>query len=92
MLVDGKFIYVCGLGECYLSIQLNGMMVLSLDFMCLVVLFDLFLLSIIESLNVQKFYLFNMFGYFGGGNVNICIKLILFEFVFNVSVGGGWNM
>lgn len=52
MLVDGKFIYVCGLGECYLLMQLNGVLVLSFDLMCNVILLDLFLLGIIESLFV----------------------------------------
>ncbi|NKX04049.1 TonB-dependent receptor plug domain-containing protein, partial [Alteromonadaceae bacterium A_SAG6] len=90
-LVDGKFIYVRGLGERYSSTQLNGMTVPSPDPTRSVVPLDLFPSSIIESLNVQKSYSPNMPGHFGGGNVNIRTKSIPSEFVFNVSAGGGWN-
>ncbi|MEW9799580.1 TonB-dependent receptor domain-containing protein [Alteromonas sp. CYL-A6] len=90
-LVDGKFIYVRGLGERYSSTQLNGMNVPSPDPTRSVVPLDLFPSSIIESLNVQKSYSPNMPGHFGGGAVNIRTKSIPSEFVFNVTGGLGWN-
>ncbi|WP_172449416.1 TonB-dependent receptor domain-containing protein [Bowmanella denitrificans] len=90
-LVDGKFIYVRGLGERYSSTQLNGMMVPSPDPTRSVVPLDLFPSDIIESLNVQKSYSPNMPGHFGGGNVNIRTKSIPSEFVFNISGGAGYN-
>lgn len=90
-LVDGKFIYVRGLGERYSSTQLNGMTVPSPDPTRSVVPLDLFPSDIIESLNVQKSYSPNMPGHFGGGNVNIRTKSIPTEFTFNISAGAGWN-
>ncbi|MDC8829997.1 TonB-dependent receptor domain-containing protein [Alteromonas gilva] len=90
-LVDGKFIYVRGLGERYSSTQLNGMTVPSPDPTRSVVPLDLFPSSIIESLNVQKSFSPNMPGHFGGGNVNIRTKSIPTDFIFNISGGLGWN-
>ena len=90
-LVDGKFIYVRGLGERYSSTQLNGMTVPSPDPTRSVVPLDLFPSDIIESLNVQKSYSPNMPGHFGGGNVNIRTKSIPTEFTMNASIGTGWN-
>ncbi|NVK54522.1 MAG: TonB-dependent receptor plug domain-containing protein [Alteromonadaceae bacterium] len=90
-LVDGKFIYVRGLGERYSSTQLNGMTVPSPDPTRSVVPLDLFPSSIIESLNVQKSFSPNMPGHFGGGNVNIRTKSIPTDFVFNITGGLGWN-
>ncbi|WJG08766.1 TonB-dependent receptor [Aliiglaciecola sp. LCG003] len=90
-LVDGKFIYVRGLGERYSSTQLNGMTVPSPDPTRSVVPLDLFPSDIIESLNVQKSFSPNMPGHFGGGNVNIRTKSIPTDFVFSVSGGLGYN-
>jgi len=90
-LVDGKFIYVRGLGERYSSTQLNGMTVPSPDPTRSVVPLDLFPSDIIESLNVQKSFSPNMPGHFGGGNVDVRTKSIPTEFVFNLSGGLGYN-
>ncbi|GAB3028323.1 TonB-dependent receptor domain-containing protein [Bowmanella dokdonensis] len=90
-LVDGKFIYVRGLGERYSSTQLNGMMVPSPDPTRSVVPLDLFPSDIIESLNVQKSFSPNMPAHFGGGNVNIRTKSIPSDFIFKVSGSLGWN-
>ena len=90
-LVDGKFIYVRGLGERYSSTQLNGMGVPSPDPTRSVVPLDLFPADIIESLNVQKSFSPDMPAHFGGGSVNIRTKSIPSEFVFNVSGGVDYN-
>lgn len=90
-LLDGKFIYVRGLGERYSSTQLNGMGVPSPDPTRSVVPLDLFPSDIIESLNVQKSFSPNMPAHFGGGNVNIRTKTIPNDFVFKLSVGSGWE-
>lgn len=90
-LVDGKFIYVRGLGERYSSTQLNGMGVPSPDPTRSVVPLDLFPSDIIESLSVQKSFSPNMPAHFGGGNVDIRTKTIPSQFVFRVSGGAGWN-
>lgn len=90
-LLDGKFIYVRGLGERYSSTQLNGMGVPSPDPTRSVVPLDLFPADIIESLNVQKSFSPNMPAHFGGGNVNIRTKSIPSDFVFKISGGTGWQ-
>ncbi|PWK51720.1 TonB-dependent receptor plug domain-containing protein [Pleionea mediterranea] len=90
-LVDGKFIYVRGLGERYSSTQLNGMNVPSPDPTRSVMPLDLFPASIIESLNVQKSFSPDMPAHFGGGNVNIRTKSIPQESVFKLKLEGGLN-
>lgn len=90
-LVDGKFIYIRGLGERYSSTQLNGMYVPSPDPTRSVVPLDLFPADIIESLSVQKSFSPNMPAHFGGGNVDIRTKSIPSDFIFRVSAGLGTN-
>ena len=90
-LVDGKFIYVRGLGERYSSTQLNGAAVPSPDPTRTVIPLDLFPSTIIESLSVQKSYSPSMPAHFGGGNVDIRLKTIPSDFVFNVSANIGSN-
>ncbi|WP_395344854.1 TonB-dependent receptor domain-containing protein [Ningiella sp. W23] len=90
-LVDGKFIYVRGLGERYSSTQLNGMGVPSPDPTRSVVPLDLFPADIIESLSVQKSFSPDMPAHFGGGNVNVRTKTIPNDFVFRVSGSIGSN-
>ena len=90
-LVDGKFIYVRGLGERYSSTQLNGMTVPSPDPTRSVIPLDLFPAEIIESLSVQKAYSPSMPASFGGGNVDIRLKSIPNDFLFKVSGGIGVN-
>ncbi|MCY7296042.1 TonB-dependent receptor domain-containing protein [Alteromonas sp. a30] len=90
-LVDGKFIYVRGLGERYSSTQLNGSSVPSPDPTRSVIPLDLFPSDIIESLSVQKSYSPSMPAAFGGGNVDIRLKTIPDDFVFNLSAKLGGN-
>lgn len=90
-LVDGKFIYVRGLGERYSSTQLNSMVVPSPDPTRSVVPLDLFPSDVIESLSVQKSYSPNMPAHFGGGNVDIRTKSMPSDFVFKFGVGAGYN-
>ncbi|WP_448211982.1 TonB-dependent receptor domain-containing protein [Colwellia sp. MEBiC06753] len=90
-LVDGKFIYVRGLGERYSSTQLNGAAVPSPDPTRTVIPLDLFPSTIIESLSVQKSYSPSMPAHFGGGNVDIRLKSIPSQFVFNMTGKLGGN-
>ena len=90
-LVDGKFIYVRGLGERFSSTQLNGAAVPSPDPTRTVIPLDLFPSSIIESLSVQKSYSATMPAHFAGGNVDIRLKTIPTDFVFNVKGKLGAN-
>ncbi|MCF6434438.1 MULTISPECIES: TonB-dependent receptor domain-containing protein [Pseudoalteromonas] len=90
-LVDGKFVYVRGLGERYSSARLNGASVPSPDLTRNVVPLDIFPSSIIESLAVQKAYSPSMPAAFGGGNIDIRTKSVPTEFVANIEVGVGMN-
>ncbi|HET8817844.1 MAG TPA: TonB-dependent receptor plug domain-containing protein, partial [Pseudidiomarina sp.] len=90
-LVDGKFIYVRGLGERYSSTQLNGASVPSPDPTRNVIPLDMFPASIIESMSVQKSYSPDMPANFGGGNVDIRTVSIPTDQIFEVSIGTGWD-
>jgi len=92
-LVDGKFIYVRGLGERFSSTQLNGAAVPSPDPTRTVIPLDLFPSSIIESLSVQKSYSVTMPAHFAGGNVDVRLKSIPSDFIFNIQgkLGGNSN-
>ncbi|MDO6720420.1 TonB-dependent receptor [Psychrosphaera sp. 1_MG-2023] len=90
-LVDGKFIYVRGLGERYSSTLLNGAAVPSPDPTRSVIPLDLFPADIIEGLAVQKSFSPSMPAAFGGGNVDIRLKSIPDERIFNFSVKLGGN-
>lgn len=90
-LVDGKFIYVRGLGERYSSTQLNSMLVPSPDPTRSVVPLDLFPSDVIESLSVQKSYSPDMPAHFGGGNVDIRTKSMPNDFLFKMSANTAYN-
>lgn len=68
-LVDGRFIFIRGLGERYSSTLLNGANLPSPDPTRRVVPLDLFPTSIIESIEVQKGYAAHLPAEFGGGSV-----------------------
>ncbi len=90
-LVDGKFIYIRGLGERYSATQLDGMTVPSPDPTRSVLPLDLFPATIIESLSVQKAYSPELPAHFAGGNVNIRIKSIPSETTFRIGGELGTN-
>lgn len=75
-LVDGKYIYVRGLGERYSSTLLNGSQLPSPDPSRRVVPLDMFPSALIESIEVQKTYSSDQILEFGGGVVNISTKSI----------------
>lgn len=90
-LVDGKFIYIRGLGERYSSTQLNGATVPTPDLTRNVVPLDMFPSSIIESLAVQKAYSPDMPAAFGGGNIDIRTRSLPKEPLMQLQLGTGWN-
>ena len=90
-LVDGKFIYVRGLGERYSSARLNGASIPSPDLTRNVVPLDIFPSSIIESLSVQKAYSPSMPAAFGGGAIDIRTKSVPSEFTAGIEVGIGYD-
>ncbi len=69
--VEGRFIYVRGLGERYSSAMLNGSPLPSPEPLQRVVPLDLFPASVLESVTVQKTYSANYSGEFGGGVIDL---------------------
>lgn len=69
--VEGRFIYVRGLGERYSSALLNGSPMPSPEPLQRVVPLDLFPSNILEGVTVQKTYSANYPGEFGGGVIDL---------------------
>ena len=75
-LIDGKHVYVRGLGERYSKILLNGADIPSPNPSKRVVPLDLFPAGVIENMIVQKGYSPEMPGEFGGGVIQITTKTL----------------
>ncbi len=90
-LVDGKFVYVRGLGERYSSTTLNGAAVPSPQLTRNVVPLDLFPTSILDSVKVHKAYSADQPAAFGGGNIDIRTKGVPEEALLTISFGSGWD-
>ncbi len=69
--VEGRFIYVRGLGERYSSALLNGSPLPSPEPLQRVVPLDIFPSNILDSVTVQKTYSANLPGEFGGGVIDL---------------------
>lgn len=89
--IDGKFVYVRGLGERYSSVQVNGAAVPSPDLTRSVIPLDLFPTSIVEAIKIQKSPSPDQPAAFGGGSINIRTKTIPDDLVASVSVSAGFN-
>ncbi|MEP1553098.1 TonB-dependent receptor plug domain-containing protein, partial [Paraglaciecola sp.] len=70
-LVDGKFIYIRGLGERYQNVTLNGAAVPSPDLTRNVIPLDIFPTAIVADIAVQKGYTADKSAVFGGGAIDI---------------------
>lgn len=86
-LVDGKFVYIRGLGERYSSTLLNGATVPSPDPTRRVVPLDLFPTTILQGITVQKTYSADMPGEFGGGVVQLRTRGVPESFLLKASLG-----
>ncbi|MEA2110776.1 MAG: carboxypeptidase-like regulatory domain-containing protein [Campylobacterota bacterium] len=73
-IVDGKNIYVRGLGERYSNVQMNSMTLPSPDPIKRVVPLDIFPAGVIGSLKVQKSFSADIPANFGGGYIDIRTK------------------
>lgn len=69
--VEGRFVYVRGLGERYSSALLNGSPLPSPEPLQRVVPLDLFPSSILDGVTVQKTWSANLPGEFGGGVIDL---------------------
>lgn len=73
-LLDGKYVFVRGLGDRYSSVQLNGFSLPSPEPSRKVVPLDLFPTSILDQVIVQKSYASSYPGEFGGGLIQLETK------------------
>lgn len=89
-LVDGKFIYVRGLGERYSSVLLNGAQIPSPDPTRRVVPLDLFPTDILEGVVIQKTYSADMPAEFAGGTIQLRTKSVPESFFLRASIGLGY--
>ena len=90
-IVEGRFIYVRGLGERYSSALLNGSPLPSPEPLQRVVPLDLFPSSILDGVTVQKTYSPNFPGEFGGGVIDLHTIDAPNEPFFNMKLSLGGN-
>lgn len=90
-IVDGKYVYVRGLGGRYTSILLNGSQLPSPDPTRRVIPLDLFPTNVLQSIVVQKSYTPDLPGEFGGGTIRLLTKGIPEGFVGSVSLSTSYD-
>ncbi|MCU0753629.1 MAG: TonB-dependent receptor [Xanthomonadales bacterium] len=88
-LVDGKYVYVRGLGERYSSVLFNGAQIPSPDPSRRVVPLDLFPTEILQGVLIQKSFSAEMPGEFGGGTIQLRTKTMPEDFFFKASTSVG---
>ncbi len=90
-LVDGKNIYVRGLGERYSNVEMNSMPLPSPDPMKRSVPLDIFPTSVIGSMKVQKSASADIPSNFGGGYIDIRTRESVDEDFIKISLGAKFN-
>ncbi|MCA9631564.1 MAG: TonB-dependent receptor [Myxococcales bacterium] len=90
-IVDGRFVYVRGLGDRYANAQLNGAPLPSPEPDRQAVPLDLFPSVVLESLTIAKTFTPDKPGDFAGGSVRIKTRDLPEEFLFKASLGVGFN-
>lgn len=90
-LIDGRYIYVRGLGERYSSVLLNSAQIPSPDFTRRVVPLDLFPNELLDGIVVQKSYSPEMPGEFGGGTVQLRTREVPRSPFFRIQGTLGYN-
>lgn len=89
--VDGKYVYIRGLGERYSSTSLNGAEVPSADPDRRAVQMDLFPAELIDAIVTSKTFTPDRPGNFSGGNVDIRTKSMPDTRTLAISVGTSYN-
>ncbi len=89
--VDGKYVFVRGLGDRYSSSLLNGSVLPSPEPERRVVPLDLFPSSVLDSVVIQKTYSPDMPGEFGGGVIQLRTIRPPTEWVAEIGVSGGYR-
>lgn len=90
-LVDGKFVYVRGLGERYSNVLVNGAAVPSPDLTRSVIPLDLFPTFVVDSVKIQKSPSPDLPAAFGGGSIDIRTNSLPNDVVASFQIGTGFN-
>lgn len=90
-IVDGRFVYVRGLGERYTNSLLNGAPLASPDPNRAAVPLDLFPALVLDAVHISKTFTPDLPGDFAGGSVQIETRAIPSKPLFSVSLKGGFN-
>lgn len=89
--VDGRYVFVRGLGDRYSSVLLNGAQIPSPDPTRRVVPLDLFPTELLEGVVIQKSYGADLPGEFGGGTVQLRTRGVPSGFVAKLGFGLGYD-
>lgn len=90
-LVNGKYVYVRGLGERYSGVLMNQFALPSPEPSRRVVPLDLFPTSIMESIVVQKSYSPDLNGEFGGGVIQLQTKTLPEAFFMRATIAANYE-
>lgn len=90
-IVDGKYVFVRGLGERYTNVTLNGFYLPSPNPTKRVVPLNIFPTGVLESIKVQKTAQANKNSEFAGGLVELRTKSIPDEFFFKFSISATYD-
>jgi len=88
--VDGKYVYVRGLGDRYAATTLNGAALPSPEPEKRVVPLDLFPTAILDAVTIQKSVSADAPAEFGGGVVQLRTRGLPADSVFSVGLSGAW--
>lgn len=89
--VDGKFVYVRGLGDRYTNSLLNGTPLPSPEPDLQAIPLDIFPVAVISDVTIFKTFTPDMPGDFAGGSVRISTRPFPTKFFFSSSFSGGYN-
>lgn len=89
--VDGKYVYVRGLGDRYSATTLNGLRLPSIDPYRNSAQLDLIPTSILDNISASKTFTPDLPGDFTGGSVDVKIKALPERFTWGVSASAAYN-
>ncbi len=89
--VDGKYVYIRGLGERYSSAQLNGTSLPNTDPNSKSVQMDIFATNLLDNITTEKTFTPDKPGNFTGGSVNVKTKSLPESFTMSFSSSTKYN-
>ena len=89
--VDGKYVYVRGLGDRYSATTLNGLRLPSTDPYRNSAQLDIIPTNLLDNIVASKTFTPDLPGDFTGGSVNIDLKALPERFTWGVSASGSYN-